>query len=56
MKRRDRDVQYLLYLKLLIKNLKVIKTKMEKKKDLDDDDREVIKATIEAFLKMDREI
>ncbi len=49
-------IEYIKYLKTLTKHLQAVVKKIEQKKDIDDDDREVIKATIQAFLKTEKEL
>lgn len=50
------DIKYIIYLKSLVDHLSIIIKKIEKQKEIDDDDRDVIKATIQAFLNMEKEL
>lgn len=49
---KNQGVEYLVYLKRLHKSLGTVIKKIENKTELEDGDREIIKATIASFLKM----
>lgn len=52
----SREIEYIIYLKKHVANLNRIVRKIDNYRDLTAEDRETIKATLEAFLKMERNL
>ncbi len=52
----NRETEYIIYLKRFQAKLNRVVKKLDQKRDLEDEDKDVIKFTIEAFLKMYKEL
>jgi hypothetical protein len=52
----NREIEFIIYLKKHVANLNRIVKKIDNYRDLTDEDRNTIKATIEAFLRMERNL